>query len=195
MFEVLEAISDPELSGSGRKTSGIYPIFRTSVVPLKICLGPVWHRDSSAMLSTKTTSLKSLTLDKSCLVSLLKCNPINGEYSRRQKQQHRSGVGIGIHFIKRQTRFICEFITRHFCTCSLCLSLIAVVVFCRQVNSLGRKPFLWHSLDEFRESSPGTDRHLLWSPQGSLVGQPDQPLVWSLTWLYSVSHFPFFHFF
>ena len=32
--EVLGALSDPELSGSGTKTSGIYPIFRTSVVSL-----------------------------------------------------------------------------------------------------------------------------------------------------------------
>ena len=32
--EVLGALSDPELSGSGKKTSGIYPIFRTYVVPL-----------------------------------------------------------------------------------------------------------------------------------------------------------------
>ena len=31
------AISDPELSGSGIKTSGIYPIFRTSVGSLSFC--------------------------------------------------------------------------------------------------------------------------------------------------------------
>ena len=29
MSEALGALSDPELSGSGKKTSGIYPIFRT----------------------------------------------------------------------------------------------------------------------------------------------------------------------
>ena len=34
--ESLGAISDPELSGSGIKTSGIYPIFRTSVGSLLV---------------------------------------------------------------------------------------------------------------------------------------------------------------